>query len=340
MTLRVAINGFGRIGRNFMRCWLSRGTDTNIEVVGLNDTSDPHTNAHLLQYDSMLGKIRNAEVDYAKDSLIINGQTVRCFSDRNPLNLPWKEWGVDLVIEATGVFIDKDGASKHIQAGAKKVLITAPGKGPGIGTFVVGVNEGDYNHADFDLLSNASCTTNCLAPIVKVLDQNFGIIKGTMTTTHSYTGDQRILDASHRDLRRARAAAINIVPTSTGAAKAVALVYPQMEGKLNGIAMRVPTPNVSVVDLVVEVSRGTSKEEVNEVLKNASQNGMKGIIKYCDLPLVSSDHAGTDESAIVDADLTLVMGDNMVKVISWYDNEWGYSQRVVDLAEIVARNWA
>jgi len=335
MTLRVAINGFGRIGRNFMRCWLSRGTDTNIEVVGLNDTSDPHTNAHLLQYDSMLGKIRNAEVDYAKDSLIINGQTVRCFSDRNPLNLPWKEWGVDLVIEATGVFIDKDGASKHIQAGAKKVLITAPGKGPGIGTFVVGVNEGDYNHADFDLLSNASCTTNCLAPIVKVLDQNFGIIKGTMTTTHSYTGDQRILDASHRDLRRARAAAINIVPTSTGAAKAVALVYPQMEGKLNGIAMRVPTPNVSVVDLVVEVSRGTSKEEVNEVLKNASQNGMKGIIKYCDLPLVSSDHAGTDESAIVDADLTLVMGDNMVKVISWYDNEWGYSQRVVDLAEIV-----
>ncbi|NQV10550.1 MAG: type I glyceraldehyde-3-phosphate dehydrogenase [Cyanobacteria bacterium] len=340
MTLRVAINGFGRIGRNFMRCWLSRGTDTNIEVVGLNDTSDPHTNAHLLQYDSMLGKIRNAEVDYAKDSLIINGQTVRCFSDRNPLNLPWKEWGVDLVIEATGVFIDKDGASKHIQAGAKKVLITAPGKGPGIGTFVVGVNEGDYNHADFDLLSNASCTTNCLAPIVKVLDQNFGIIKGTMTTTHSYTGDQRILDASHRDLRRARAAAINIVPTSTGAAKAVALVYPQMEGKLNGIAMRVPTPNVSVVDLVVEVSRGTSKEEVNAVLKNASQNGMKGIIKYCDLPLVSSDHAGTDESAIVDADLTLVMGDNMVKVISWYDNEWGYSQRVVDLAEVVARNWA
>ncbi|MCP9772381.1 type I glyceraldehyde-3-phosphate dehydrogenase [Synechococcus sp. Tobar12-5m-g] len=339
MTLRVAINGFGRIGRNFMRCWLSRGVDTGIEIVGLNDTSDPHTNAHLLEYDSMLGKIRNAEVSYADDALIVNGRSIKCFSDRNPLNLPWKEWGVDLVIEATGVFIDKDGAGKHLQAGASKVLITAPGKGPGIGTFVVGVNEGAYTHDAFDIISNASCTTNCMAPVVKVLDQTFGIVKGTMTTTHSYTGDQRILDASHRDLRRARAAAINIVPTSTGAAKAVALVYPPMEGKLNGIAMRVPTPNVSVVDLVIEVSRATSKEEVNAVLKQAAENGMKGIIKYCDLPLVSSDHAGTDESAIVDADLTLVMGDNMVKVISWYDNEWGYSQRVVDLAEVVARHW-
>jgi glyceraldehyde-3-phosphate dehydrogenase (NAD(P)) len=322
-----------------MRCWLSRGVDTGIEIVGLNDTSDPHTNAHLLEYDSMLGKIRNAEVSYADDALIVNGRSIKCFSDRNPLNLPWKEWGVDLVIEATGVFIDKDGAGKHLQAGASKVLITAPGKGPGIGTFVVGVNEGAYTHDAFDIISNASCTTNCMAPVVKVLDQTFGIVKGTMTTTHSYTGDQRILDASHRDLRRARAAAINIVPTSTGAAKAVALVYPPMEGKLNGIAMRVPTPNVSVVDLVIEVSRATSKEEVNAVLKQAAENGMKGIIKYCDLPLVSSDHAGTDESAIVDADLTLVMGDNMVKVISWYDNEWGYSQRVVDLAEVVARHW-
>ena len=337
MTLRVAINGFGRIGRNFMRCWLSRGVDTGIEIVGLNDTSDPHTNAHLLEYDSMLGKIRNAEVSYADDALIVNGRSIKCFSDRNPLNLPWKEWGVDLVIEATGVFIDKDGAGKHLQAGASKVLITAPGKGPGIGTFVVGVNEGAYTHDAFDIISNASCTTNCMAPVVKVLDQTFGIVKGTMTTTHSYTGDQRILDASHRDLRRARAAAINIVPTSTGAAKAVALVYPPMEGKLNGIAMRVPTPNVSVVDLVIEVSRATSKEEVNAVLKQAAENGMKGIIKYCDLPLVSSDHAGTDESAIVDADLTLVMGDNMVKVISWYDNEWGYSNKVLEMVRVVAK---
>jgi glyceraldehyde-3-phosphate dehydrogenase (NAD(P)) len=308
-------------------------------VVGLNDTSDPHTNAHLLEYDSMLGKIRDTVVGYTNDTITVNGKSIKCISDRNPLNLPWKDWGVDLVIEATGVFIDTEGAGKHLKAGAKKVLITAPGKGEGIGTFVVGVNHEDYRHDDFDVISNASCTTNCMAPLVKVLDQSFGIVKGTMTTTHSYTGDQRILDASHRDLRRARAAAINIVPTSTGAAKAVALVYPPMKGKLNGIAMRVPTPNVSVVDLVLEVSRGTSREEVNAVLKEASEKGMKGIIKYSDLPLVSSDHAGTDESTIVDADLTLVMGDNMVKVIAWYDNEWGYSQRVVDLAELVAKNW-
>jgi glyceraldehyde-3-phosphate dehydrogenase (NAD(P)) len=339
MTLRVAINGFGRIGRNFMRCWLSRGVNTGIEVVGLNDTSDPHTNSHLLQYDSMLGRIRDAEVSHSDDTLIVNGKPIKCFSDRNPLNLPWKEWGVDLVIEATGVFNDDVGASKHLQSGARKVILTAPGKGAGVGTFVVGVNADQYRHEDFDILSNASCTTNCMAPIVKVLDQTFGIVKGTMTTTHSYTGDQRILDASHRDLRRARAAAVNIVPTSTGAAQAVALVYPPMKGKLNGIAMRVPTPNVSVVDMVLEVSRNTNRDEVNAVLKAASEGAMKGIIKYCDLPLVSTDHAGTDESAIVDSDLTLVMGDNMVKVISWYDNEWGYSQRVVDLAEVVARNW-
>jgi glyceraldehyde-3-phosphate dehydrogenase (NAD(P)) len=322
-----------------MRCWLSRGENTGIEVVGLNDTSDPKTNAHLLQYDTMLGHIRNAEVSHTEDTIVVNGKHIKCFSDRNPLNLPWKEWGVDLVIEATGVFIDEKGAGKHIEAGASKVLITAPGKGDGVGTFVVGVNADQYRHDDFAIISNASCTTNCMAPVVKVLDQAFGIVKGTMTTTHSYTGDQRILDASHRDLRRARAAAVNIVPTSTGAAKAVALVYPPMKGKLNGIALRVPTPNVSVVDLVLEVSRSTTREEVNATLKAASENGMKGIIKYSDLPLVSTDHAGTDESAIVDSDLTLVMGDNMVKVIAWYDNEWGYSQRVVDLAEVVARNW-
>ena len=339
MTLKVANNGFGRIGRNFMRCWLSRGENTGIEVVGLNDTSDPRTNSHLLQYDTMLGRIRNAEVSYTDDTIIVNGKHIKCFSDRNPLNLPWKEWGVDLVIEATGVFIDQKGAGKHIEAGASKVLITAPGKGEGVGTFVVGVNADQYRHEDYDIISNASCTTNCMAPLVKVLDQSLGIVKGMMTTTHSYTGDQRILDASHRDLRRARAAAVNIVPTSTGAATAVALVYPPMKGKLNGIALRVPTPNVSVVDMVLEVSRPTTKEEVNAILKAASENGMKGIIKYSDLPLVSTDHAGTDESTIVDSDLTLVMDGNMVKVISWYDNEWGYSQRVVDLAEVVARNW-
>ena len=339
MTLRVAINGFGRIGRNFTRCWLSRGLDTGIEVVGLNDTSDPRTNSHLLQYDTMLGHIRNAEVSYTDDTIVVNGKHIKCFSDRNPLNLPWKEWGVDLVIEATGVFIDQKGAGKHLEAGAKKVLITAPGKGEGVGTFVVGVNADQYRHEDFDIISNASCTTNCMAPLVKVLDQSLGIVKGMMTTTHSYTGDQRILDASHRDLRRARAAAVNIVPTSTGAATAVALVYPPMKGKLNGIAMRVPTPNVSVVDMVLEVSRATTKEEVNAIFKAASENGMKGIIKYSDLPHDSTDHAGTYESTIVDADLTMVMDGNMVKVISWYDNEWGYSQRVVDLAEVVAKSW-
>ncbi|MCT0224261.1 type I glyceraldehyde-3-phosphate dehydrogenase [Synechococcus sp. CS-1328] len=339
MTLRVAINGFGRIGRNFMRCWLSRGANTGIEVVGLNDTSDPHTNAHLLEYDTMLGHIRDAEVSYTDDSIIVNGKSIKCFSDRNPLNLPWKEWGVDLVIEATGVFIDQKGAGKHIEAGASKVLITAPGKGEGVGTFVVGVNAHEYRHDDWNIISNASCTTNCMAPLVKVLDQSLGIVKGMMTTTHSYTGDQRILDASHRDLRRARAAAVNIVPTSTGAATAVALVYPPMKGKLNGIAMRVPTPNVSVVDMVLEVSRSTTKEEVNAIFKAASENEMKGIIKYSDLPLVSTDHAGTNESTIVDSDLTMVLDGNMVKVISWYDNEWGYSQRVVDLAEVVASNW-
>ena len=224
MTLKVAINGFGRIGRNFMRCWLSRGANTGLEVVGLNDTSDPRTNAHLLQYDTMLGHIRDAEVSHTEDTIVVNGKHIKCFSDRNPLNLPWKEWGVDLVIEATGVFIDQKGAGKHLEAGARKVLITAPGKGEGVGTFVVGVNADQYRHDDFDIISNASCTTNCMAPLVKVLDQSLGIVKGMMTTTHSYTGDQRILDASHRDLRRARAAAVNIVPTSTGAATAVALV--------------------------------------------------------------------------------------------------------------------
>ncbi|MBJ7491874.1 MAG: type glyceraldehyde-3-phosphate dehydrogenase [Cyanobacteriota bacterium] len=339
MTLRVAINGFGRIGRNFMRCWLSRGTNTGIEVVGLNGSGDTTTNAHLLKYDSMLGPLRGVDVTTTDNAIYVNGKEIKVFYDRNPANLPWKDWGVDLVIESTGVFNDDVGASKHFEAGAKKVILTAPGKGAKVGTFVVGVNADQYRHEDWDILSNASCTTNCMAPVVKVLDQEFGIVKGTMTTTHSYTGDQRILDAAHRDLRRARAAAVNIVPTSTGAAQAVALVYPPMKGKLSGIAMRVPTPNVSVVDMVLEISRDTTKEEVNAVLKASSENAMKGIIKYTDLPLVSSDHAGTDESAIIDSDLTLVMGGNMLKVIAWYDNEWGYSQRVVDLAELVASKW-
>ncbi len=334
--MRVAINGFGRIGRNFMRCWAGR-ENSQIELVAINDTSDPKTNAHLLTYDTMLGKFK-ADVSADENTITVNGHVIKCTSDRNPENLPWKDWGIDLIIESTGVFISKEGASKHINAGAKKVLITAPGKGDD-GTFVVGVNHQDYDHYKHNIISNASCTTNCLAPVAKVIHENFGIIKGTMTTTHSYTGDQRLLDASHRDPRRARAAAMNIVPTSTGAAKAVALVLPELAGKLNGIAMRVPTPNVSVVDLVVQVEKATIAEQVNEVLRTAAEGPMKGILKYCDLPLVSSDHAGTDESSIIDAALTMVMGGDMVKVIAWYDNEWGYSQRVVDLAEIVAQKW-
>ncbi len=335
--VRVAINGFGRIGRNFVRCLLTR-KNSNLELVGINDTSDPKTNAHLLRYDSMLG-ILDADIQHDANSLTINGKTVKCVSDRNPLNLPWKEWDVDLVIESTGVFRDQKGAGMHLQAGAKKVIITAPGKGAGIGTYVMGVNHEDYKPGEFDILSNASCTTNCLAPIVKVIHEKFGIIKGTMTTTHSYTGDQRILDASHRDPRRARAAAMNIVPTSTGAAIAVTLVLPELKGKLDGIAMRVPTPNVSVVDLVAQVEKNTIAEEVNEALKAASEGELKGILGYTDLPLVSSDFRGTDVSSTVDGQLTLALDGDMIKVVAWYDNEWGYSQRVVDLAELVAGKW-
>ncbi|PSR17264.1 type I glyceraldehyde-3-phosphate dehydrogenase [filamentous cyanobacterium CCP3] len=335
--VRVAINGFGRIGRNFLRCWLTR-ENSQLEVVAINDTSDPKTNSHLLKYDSMLGRL-DADISAGEDTLVVNGKTIKCYSDRNPNNLPWGAWDIDLVIESTGVFVSEEGASRHIEAGAKKVLITAPGKGGNIGTYVMGVNHEDYAHDKANVVSNASCTTNCLAPVVKVLNDNFGIVKGTMTTTHSYTGDQRLLDASHRDLRRARAAALNIVPTTTGAAKAVALVIPEMAGKLNGIALRVPTPNVSVVDLVVQVEKPAIADQVNQVLKAAAEGPMKGILAYSDLPLVSIDYRKTDESSIVDSSLTMVMGGDMVKVVAWYDNEWGYSQRVVDLAELVASKW-
>jgi glyceraldehyde-3-phosphate dehydrogenase (NAD(P)) len=286
----------------------------------------------------MLGKLQGADISADDNSITINGNTIKCVSDRNPDNLPWKEWGIDLIIESTGVFTSKEGAMRHVNAGAKKVLITAPGKNED-GTFVVGVNHHDYDHNKHNIISNASCTTNCLAPIAKVLDEKFGIIKGIMTTTHSYTGDQRLLDASHRDLRRARAAAINIVPTSTGAAKAVALVLPQLKGKLNGVALRVPTPNVSMVDFVVQTEKRTIAEEVNQALKEAAEGPLKGILGYTELELVSSDYQGTNESSVVDASLTLVMGNDMVKVMAWYDNEWGYSQRVLDLAELVAAKW-
>jgi glyceraldehyde-3-phosphate dehydrogenase (NADP+) (phosphorylating) len=334
--IKVAINGFGRIGRNFIRCWHGR-KDSPLEIVVINDTGGVKQASHLLKYDSMLGTF-DADVKVAgNDGISVDGKIIKVVSDRNPLNLPWGELGIDLVIEGTGVFVDKEGAGKHLQAGAKKVLITAPGKGA-IPTYVVGVNEELYSHGD-EIISNASCTTNCLAPFVKVLDEKFGIIKGTMTTTHSYTGDQRLLDASHRDLRRARAAALNIVPTSTGAAKAVALVLPNLKGKLNGIALRVPTPNVSVVDLVVQVEKKTFAEEVNAAFRDASAGALKGILAVCDEPLVSVDFRCSDVSSTVDSSLTMVMGDDMVKVVAWYDNEWGYSQRVVDLAHIVAEQW-
>ncbi|KAF7819318.1 glyceraldehyde-3-phosphate dehydrogenase A, chloroplastic [Senna tora] len=334
--LKVAINGFGRIGRNFLRCWHGR-KESPLDVIAINDTGGVKQASHLLKYDSTLG-IFDADVKPSGDKAIsVDGKIIQVVSNRNPSNLPWKELGIDLVIEGTGVFVDREGAGKHIEAGAKKVLITAPGKGD-IPTYVVGVNADAYSH-DEPIISNASCTTNCLAPFVKVLDQKFGIIKGTMTTTHSYTGDQRLLDASHRDLRRARAAALNIVPTSTGAAKAVALVLPTLKGKLNGIALRVPTPNVSVVDLVVQVSKKTFAEEVNAAFRESAEKELDGILSVCDEPLVSVDFRCTDVSSTVDSSLTMVMGDDMVKVIAWYDNEWGYSQRVVDLADIVANKW-
>eukprot|EP00892_Ulva_mutabilis_P010866 jgi/Ulvmu1/8151/UM040_0048.1 len=333
--LKVAINGFGRIGRQFLRCWHGRG-ESLLEVVCINDSGGPKQASHLLKYDSTFGTF-DADVQIADDGITVDGKPIRVVSNRDPTKLPWAEMGVDLVIEGTGVFVDEAGAGKHLEAGAKKVVITAPGKGD-IPTFVMGVNGDDYKH-EYPIISNASCTTNCMAPFVKVLNDKFGIVKGTMTTTHSYTGDQRLLDASHRDLRRARAAALNIVPTTTGAAKAVALVCPEVKGKLNGIALRVPTPTVSIVDLVVQTEKKTFAEEVNAAFKEASEGPMKNILEITDKPLVSIDFKGTFQSSTIDASLTMVMGDDMVKVVAWYDNEWGYSQRVVDLAELCAQKW-
>ena len=304
----------------------------------VNQSGGAKPAAHLLKYDSILGTFKS-DVKVVDDATIsVDGDVIKVVSDRDPLNLPWKEMGIDIVIEGTGVFLDGPGAGKHIQAGAKKVVITAPAKGSDIPTYVVGVNADQYD-SSANIVSNASCTTNCLAPFAKVLDDKFGIVKGTMTTTHSYTGDQRILDASHRDLRRARAAALNIVPTSTGAAKAVALVLPQLKGKLNGIALRVPTPNVSVVDLVIQTSKKVTADEVNAAFREAANGKLKGILAVADEPLVSCDFRCSDVSTTIDAALTMVMGDDMLKVVAWYDNEWGYSQRVVDLAELVAANF-
>ncbi|BCR04861.1 glyceraldehyde-3-phosphate dehydrogenase [Desulfuromonas versatilis] len=331
MAAKVAINGFGRIGRNVLRAALNARA---VEIVAINDLTDSATLAHLLKYDSVHGTFA-AEVDSDADHLIVNGKAIRITSEKDPAALPWKQHGVDIVIESTGRFTDMKDARKHLDAGAKKVVVSAPGKGVDL-TVCMGVNEGDYNPASHQVISNASCTTNCLAPVAKVLLENFGIVKGLMTTIHSYTNDQQILDLPHKDLRRARAAALSMIPTTTGAAKAASLVLPQLKGKLDGMAVRVPTPNVSLVDLVIEAERDTTEEEVNAVLKKAAEGPLKGILEYCELPLVSRDFNGNPASSVIDALSTKVIGGNMVKVLSWYDNEWGYSSRVFDLVRHVA----
>ncbi len=330
MTIRVGINGFGRIGRNYLRAIYEQGAD--VEVVAINDLTDPKSLAHLLKYDSIAGRL-DADVTYDDNAIIVDGKKIVAFAERDPSVLPWGELGVDIVIESTGFFTDAEKAQAHIDAGAKKVIISAPAKNEDA-TFVVGVNEQDYNPETDNIISNASCTTNCLAPMAKVLDEKFGIERGLMTTVHAYTGDQRLLDAPHSDLRRARAAALNIVPTSTGAAKAVSLVLPQLKGKLDGYALRVPVPTGSVTDLSFVAEKEVSVEAVNAAIKEAAEGPLKGILVYTEAPIVSTDIVGDPASSIFDAQLTKVIG-NEVKVVSWYDNEWGYSNRLVDLTVYV-----
>ncbi len=331
MSVKVAINGFGRIGRNVLRI-ASQSSD--FEVVAVNDLTDAKTLAHLFKYDSVHG-IFAGEVDTDGENLTVNGKSIKILSQRDPSQLPWQELGIDIVIESTGFFSSRDGAAKHLTAGAKKVVISAPGKNVDF-TVCMGINESDYNPVAHSIISNASCTTNCLAPVAKVLLESFGIVRGMMTTVHSYTNDQKILDLPHKDLRRARAAGVNMIPTTTGATNAAALVLPQLKGKLAGMAIRVPTPNVSLIDLVVETEKPTSVAAVNAAMQSAAENELKGILDYCDLPLVSHDFNGSSASATVDALSTAVLGENMVKVLAWYDNEWGYSCRVYDLVRYIA----
>ena len=330
MALRVAVNGFGRIGRSVLRAAMQ---DKDIEFVAINDLTDAKTLAHLLKYDSVHG-IFPGEVSAQGDQIIVNGKAIKVLAIKNPADLPWKELKVDIVLEATGLFTSKEKASLHLSAGAKKVIISAPATDPDI-TIVLGVNDREYDKTKHHIISNASCTTNCLAPVAMVLQQNFGIEKGLVTTVHSYTNDQNILDLPHKDLRRARAAALSMIPTTTGAAKAVSLVLPELKGKLDGMAIRVPTANVSVVDLVVTLTKQTDAEQVNAALKKASEGPLKGILGYSSEPLVSIDFNGNPLSSIVDSQCTKVIGGNMAKVISWYDNETGFSTRVVDLIKIL-----
>jgi glyceraldehyde 3-phosphate dehydrogenase len=332
MPIRVAINGFGRIGRNVLRAARKAGVK-DLEFVAVNDLTDPLTLAHLLKYDSVHG-IYPGTVEIGENALIVDGQEIRVFAEKDPAALPWKELGVELVIESTGRFTTRDGASKHLQAGARKVIISAPGKNEDI-TIVLGVNQEKYDPANHHVISNASCTTNCLAPVVKVLLDEFGWRRGLMTTVHSYTNDQQILDLPHKDLRRARAAGMSIIPTTTGAAKATALVIPEVKGKIDGVAMRVPTPDVSIVDLTVELEKDVTTEQVNAALRAAAEGRMKGILDYTEEELVSVDYTGNPASSIVDAPSTNVLS-GLTKVLAWYDNEWGYSNRCVDLARFVA----
>jgi glyceraldehyde 3-phosphate dehydrogenase len=332
MVVKVGINGFGRIGRNVLRASLN---NSNIEIVAINDLTDAKMLAHLLKYDSVHGTLAE-EVTVDGEYLVVGGKKVKVIAERDPAKLGWGDLGVEVVVESTGRFTKRDDAAKHLEAGAKKVIISAPASNEDI-TIVMGVNEDKYDAANHHVISNASCTTNCLAPFAKVLNDQFGIKRGMMTTVHSYTNDQQILDLPHKDYRRARAAAENMIPTSTGAAKAVALVLPELKGKLNGMAMRVPTPNVSVVDLVAELDKNVTVEEVNQALREAAEGSLKGILSYSELPLVSSDYNGNTSSSTIDALSTMVLEDNMVKVLSWYDNEVGYSNRVVDLVDFIAK---
>ncbi|MDK2835848.1 MAG: hypothetical protein PWP21_625 [Thermosediminibacterales bacterium] len=332
MSVKVAINGFGRIGRNTLKALMERHPD--IEVVGINDLYDTKTLEHLLKYDSLYG-IFDKEVRGEDGKLTIDGKQIKVTAEKDPTKLPWKELNVDIVIESTGVFRDRESAEKHLEAGAKKVIISAPAKGEDI-TIVMGVNHEAYNPNEHHIISNASCTTNSLAPVAKVLNDEFGIQKALMTTVHSYTNDQRILDLPHKDLRRARAAAVSIIPTTTGAAKAVALVLPELKGKINGFALRVPTPTVSITDLVALVDKKVTVEDVNSALRNAANGSLKGIMGFSEEPLVSADYRQNPLSSIVDGLSTMVTGDNLVKVVAWYDNEWGYSCRVADLAKFIS----
>jgi len=333
MTTKIGINGFGRIGRLIMRSILER--KANIDVAVINDLTDTKTNAHLFKYDSSYG-IYPGKVEASSDAIVVDGKSVKVLAERDPAKIPWKDYGVEIVVESTGLFTDAAKAAAHRQGGAKKVIISAPAKGEDI-TIVLGVNDDKYDPTKHHIISNASCTTNCIAPVVKILHDSFGVTRGLLTTAHSYTNDQRLLDQFHKDLRRARSAALSIIPTSTGAARAVTLVIPELSGKLHGIALRIPTPTVSICDFVADLSKKVTVDEVNQAFKTAASGPFNGILEYCDEPLVSIDFKGNPASSIVDAENTIVIDGSMVKVLSWYDNEWGYSNRVIDLVSFMVR---